>query len=305
MNILITGGAGFIGSHLTMRLCKKHNVSVIDDLSNGDASLLKKVQVNFYNAEVGSKKGLQLLEKNRFDIVYHLAANAYIPSSVDNPINDFDRNLAQTVMLLEILCQKSPKTKVVLFSSAAVLGEKSGLMKEEDLPNPISPYGVSKTGIEFYGRTYAVNYGLKVQTLRLFPVYGPRQRKQVVFDLMKKAVSTAASLEIIGSGREERDLSFVDDAVDAIVAVAEKGSFDGGVINICSGKTVAIGKVAKEILVASGINKKIVYTNKLRQGDVKKMAGSVKLLSSLSNRKRTPFADGIKETWKWFKHEYC
>jgi len=121
---------------------------------------------------------------------------------------------------------------------------------------------------------------------------------------MKKAESESEHLQVIGSGKEKRDLSYINDTVNAITALSKKGPFNGHIINICSGKTVSTAAIAKEILKVSKIRKKIIYTNKLRKGDVKIMAGSVKTLSRYFSARKTPLHIGIKESWEWYKNEH-
>ena len=302
MNILVTGGAGFLGSHIVKALCKKNKVTVIDDMSTGRLDNLKNLPVKISKNKCWSPS-VKEIKENNFDIVYHLAANAYIPNSVKFPEYDFTNNLVQTVKLLEAARLMKKPPKIVLFSSAAVLGEKKGIMKESDSVEPISPYGASKAGVEFYGKNYAQNYSLKVLIIRLFPMYGKEQRKQIVYDLMVKQTSRSNWLEVIGSGFEKRDLTFINDAVDGIIALSRQDIFDGRIVNLCSGKGITTKKIAEEIIKVSGIRKNIIFTGSLRKGDVKSMIGSTKELSKYWNPARTKLGEGIKQSWQWFSSQ--
>jgi UDP-glucose 4-epimerase len=302
MNILVTGGAGFLGSYLVKTLCIKNKVTVIDDMSTGDIDNLKNLSIKILRKKCWSDS-IKEIKENKFDIVYHLAANAYIPNSIKFPEYDFTNNLVQTVKLLEAARLMKKPPRIVLFSSAAVLGEKSGIMKEDDVVNPISPYGASKAGVEFYGKIFAKNYSLKILIIRLFPMYGMGQKKQIIFDLMEKHSSNSRFLEVIGSGSEKRDLTFVNDAAEGIIALSGKNIFNGRVINLCSGRGITTKKIAEEIIKVSEIRKKIIFTGSLRKGDVKSMIGSTKELSKYWNPVRTKFSEGIRKSWQWFSSQ--
>ena len=124
-----------------------------------------------------------------------------------------------------------------------------------------------------------------------------------LYDLMKKVTSQEKNLEVIGTGKEERDFTFVRDAVDAIATLCEKNIFNGKLINLCSGKRISTHAVARQILKVSGSNKAITFTDTLRKGDVPCMTGSIALLSKYWNPVRTDFQEGIQNTWEWFKNE--
>ncbi len=302
MNFLITGGAGFLGSHLVEELLKQHKVTIIDNLSTGKYENIKGLgRFRFHKMTLWEKDALSVLKKGRFDVVIHAAASAYIPHSVTNPLYDFRNNLDVTVNLLETVRCMSKRPKILLFSSAAVLGECKNIMKESDPVSPISPYGVSKAGVELYGRVYSSVYNMKIGVVRLFPLYGPRQRKQVVYDLMQKLLSKERKLEVIGTGKERRDLFFVKDAVRAITKFVIKGDFSGAVTNVCSGNSVSIRRIAETLMEVSNIKKDIRYTKKLRRGDASTMVGSTKVLNSFFDTGNiTSLSRGIELTWKWF-----
>jgi UDP-glucose 4-epimerase len=184
--ILVTGGAGFIGSHLVEALVNASaRVTVIDDLSTGSKENIESVldQVDFLRGDMGERLRQGDVKVEDYDYIFHLAANSYIPPSVEDPARDYRSNLLNTFELIEqlrILGDSGPR--LVNTSTAGVYGNPAKLPIEEGDPTvPISPYGVSKLAAERYVSVYSDLYGIRANSLRLFSVFGPRQRKQVVY----------------------------------------------------------------------------------------------------------------------------
>jgi UDP-glucose 4-epimerase len=299
--ILISGGAGFLGSHVTEILCAKNRVTVIDDLSTGKKENIRGLNCKFIRAKAWGNRALELVRQGRFDYIIQLAANAYIKTSVERPGYDFDNNIHQPFHLLETLRKMKNRPRLLLASSAAVHGENIRYpMKEDDRLCPISPYGVGKLTIEHYANVYARIYNVPALSVRLYPMYGPRQTKQVFYDLMKKLAGPGNQIAVIGTGREKRDFTYVTDAARAIECILSRGRFAGGVVNLCTGKGTSIHRVVTALMAAMGTNKKARYTRMLRDGDVKNMIGSPRQLRALGYRPRIPLKEGIKRTVQWF-----
>jgi UDP-glucose 4-epimerase len=207
-NALVTGGAGFVGSFLVEKLVKKnYQVTVVDNLSTGSRDNIKNVssKIRFIRQDLE-----KFLNQNRdlsaYDYIFHLAANPYIPPSVKNPRFDFRQNFLNTFNLLENLRKSTKAPHLLNTSSAAVYGNPETLpIKETDPTVPISPYGASKLSAEHYAAVYSKLYNLKITNMRFFPVFGPRQKKQVIFDLILKIKRNPEVLEIFGDGSQSRD----------------------------------------------------------------------------------------------------
>ncbi len=250
---LVTGGAGFIGSHVVEHLVDQGmSVTVVDDLSTGRPENLERVRTRI---QVDERPLAALLETPAslldHDIVFHLAANAYIPPSVENPAFDYMLNLDTTFRLLEVLRTAATPPRLVFTSSAAVYGDPQRLpIHESDPTVPISPYGVGKLAAERYLAVYSQLYGITASSVRLFSVYGPRQRKQVVYDLMDRLAREPTRLEVFGDGTQERDFVFAADVAAAIALVGTSAPGRGETYNVASGSSYSIAQ-----LVASAVRR--------------------------------------------------
>ncbi|MFH0918768.1 MAG: NAD-dependent epimerase/dehydratase family protein [Fibrobacterota bacterium] len=300
--ILITGGAGFLGSFVTERLAPRNPVTVLDDLSTGSLGNLAGARCCFVRGHVWDARALDMLKRGRFDFVLHLAANAYIPSSVKDPAYDFDNNLVQPFRLLDFVRGLKKKPRLLFFSSAAVHGDTRCFpMRETDRPVPVSPYGAGKMALEHYASVYARCYGIPAQVIRLYPMFGPRQRKQVFYDLMVKIAAPGPRVAVFGTGREVRDFIYVEDAAAGVERILEVAAFTGGCVNLCSGRGRSITEVAEALMAAMNVRKRLAYTRALRPGDVDKMAGSVLRLKEMKALFRTPFTECVRKTVSWFQ----
>jgi UDP-glucose 4-epimerase len=299
---VVTGGAGFIGSALTEQLVQAGaSVQVVDDLRTGDESNLARVigRIDFVKATL-APNNLDPLTQGA-DVIFHCAASAYVPPSVDQPLADFEINLHLPLALLEWCRLKSPGTRLILFSSGAVYGNPQRLpVRETDPLAPISPYGVSKLAAERYGAVYASLFDMRVASLRCFAVYGPRQRKQVVYDLMRKMVQGKGSLEVLGDGTQIRDLCFVDDVARAAMAVARRGPLGGEALNVGTGNGVKLAKLVDLTGRALGLVPKPHYTGSIRPGDPEAVVADWSRLGSLGWRPEVDIEDGIHQTARWF-----
>jgi UDP-glucose 4-epimerase len=303
---LVTGGAGFIGSHLVDRLVDLGaRVAVVDDLSTGRMENLRDVasRIDFRHRPLGDV----LNEPDfvlGFDIVFHLAANPYIPPSVEDPSYDYGLNLDMTFRLLEVLRRGEHRPRLVNTSSAAVYGNPVRLPIEESDPTvPISPYGVSKLSAERYVAVYSQLYGIAASSVRLFSVYGPRQRKQVVYDLFDRLRCDRGRLEVIGDGTQERDFTYVEDVAAAMILVAQQAPAAGEVFNVASGTTHSIRQLVSGICAALELAPTVEYTGKVRPGDADRWSVDISALRALGYEARTPLAQGLRATRDWHRVE--
>jgi UDP-glucose 4-epimerase len=302
----VTGGAGFIGSHVVERLVADGaQVTVVDDLATGRADHLDRVRADI---EIDQRPLGALLDAPHrlleHDVVFHLAANAYIPPSVEDPAFDFALNLQTTFRLLEVLRQSDRRPRLVYTSSAAVYGDPERLpIKESDPTVPISPYGVGKLAAERYVAVYSRLYGIEASSVRLFSVYGPRQRKQVVYDLIDRLAREPARLEVIGDGSQERDFAFVEDVAAAIVLVGRSAPARGEAYNVASGTSHSIAQLVTMICDAMELQPEIEYTGSVRPGDAQRWTVDTSALRALGHRPATSLRDGVQATWDWYRGE--
>jgi len=298
---VVTGGAGFIGSHLAAALADAGaSVRVLDNLRTGASSniLPSKTPVELVRTSLrpddldAALTGAQIL--------FHCAANAYVPPSVDRPQEDFDINVALTLRLLEWFRRNAPETPIILFSSAAVYGNPRRVPVDEDHPlDPISPYGVSKLAAERYGAVYAQLYAMPVCALRCFAVYGPRQRKQVIYDLMLRMQAGRGALRVLGDGTQVRDFCFVEDIARAAIWVAERAPLRGEVFNVGSGRGVTTRDLVGAIGGALGLAPAPTFTGAVRPGDPQAVVADWSRLGRLGWSPRISLHRGLTRTAEW------
>lgn len=304
-NVLVTGGAGFIGSHLVEALVADGaEVAVVDNLSHGSfnnlAACLRSIE--FLKMDVLAPKAQDLIATRQFDVVYHLASNAYVPPSVKDPTTDFRVNLLATFRLLETIRLRSPNTTVVYFSSAAVYGSPERIPIDEAAPlAPISPYGVSKLAAERYVAVYSHLYGLKAASLRLFSVYGPRQTKQVVYDLMKKLHHDPQELPMHGDGSQIRDFCYVDDVVNAALIILARGRLAGEVYNVASGTGCSIRDLAQLTCEVMGLTPRFIFSGAVRPGDAQKWVADLTRLQAIAYSPQVSLPEGIARAYCWYQ----
>jgi UDP-glucose 4-epimerase len=267
-NIFVTGGAGFIGSHLCKNLSNlTSNLTIYDNLSSGKVENVKHLpKVHFVKADILNLK--KLFSQEKADLIYHLAAQVVVPYSMENPLEDFETNARGTLNVLEKA--RKDDARVVFTSSAAVYGNPTKLPTPEDYGfNPFSCYGLSKVVGEEYCNMYSKQYGLDITILRLANVYGSGCHG-VISDFLDKINRNPEKLEIIGTGLQSRDFVHVSDVVDAFTLAAVSEVAVGETYNIGFGKTTKIIDLAKMILKIMNLSEKtaITTTDVSWKGDV-------------------------------------
>jgi UDP-glucose 4-epimerase len=270
-NVLVTGGAGFIGFHLCKKLSElTENLTIYDNLSSGKIENVKDVpRAKFVEADILDLKTLRAQPKA--DLIYHLAAQVVVPYSMENPLEDFEINAKGTLCVLEKA--RKDDAKLVFASSAAVYGNPTVFPTPEEYGfHPFSCYGLSKVVGEEYCQMYQSQYGLDITIMRFANVYGPRCHG-VIHDFIDKLAKNPNKLEIIGTGLQSRDFIHVSDVVDALVKVGLDESANGETYNLGIGKTTSIIELAKMILGILNLQDKTVITttNVSWQGDVTKI----------------------------------
>jgi UDP-glucose 4-epimerase len=303
-NVLVTGGAGFIGSHVVERLLAEGaRVAIVDDFSTGSEQNLAAVagRVVIVRADLGEALRDGRVRVADYDAIVHLAANPYVPWSVENPGRDFQLNLRNTFELLEALRKSGRDTLLVNASSAAVYGDPvTTPIRETDPTVPISPYGASKLAAENYVSVYSRNYGLRAVSLRLFSVYGPRQRKQVVYDLFRKCRENPDAIEVFGDGSQERDFVYVTNVAEAVVTVMRAAPARGEMYNLASGVTHSLTALVDGVIAASGTRPRVHYTGQVRPGDAERWSADIGRLSALGFRAAVSLEQGLSAVCAWY-----
>jgi len=296
MRVLITGGAGFLGTALAHRLVQEgHRVQVLDDLSAGDPSRLPK-EVLFTRGDVRDVPRLWTLLRD-VECVFHLAARVFVAESVLYPREYNAVNVGGTVSVMEAMRDAGVK-RVVLTSSGAVYGNQCHQPVHEELePDPDSPYAVSKLAAEHYVRTIGRLWGIETVILRVFNAYGPGQfapvyRAPVIPALTKQALS-GGSLVVFGNGEQIRDFVYVDDVVDALVAAATAKNVDRAIINVGSGQGTSINQLAQYVGVVVGRRTRTLYSQ-AEDGGVPQLVADITLAQEkLGFRPRLSLEEGL------------
>lgn len=303
-NILITGGLGFIGSHISNELLKDNKVIIIDNLSTG----------NINNLNDPEHENLKIIEEDirnvnfndltsGIDYIFHLAAMASVPLSVDKPVECSEINVNATIKLLDSAVKNDVK-KIILSSSSSVYGQNRNMpLKESEVPMPTSPYAASKASCEMYLKSFYDSYGLNYTSLRYFNVFGPGQNKNSqyasVIPNFIGSILEGTQPEIYGDGEQTRDFVYVKDVVRANINACE--SDFNGIVNVASGKRMSVNQLYEIIrkTLKSDIEAKYLPE---RKGDIKHSLADVSNLEMINVKIDSEnFENQLIETIEWFK----
>jgi UDP-glucose 4-epimerase len=305
IKIVVTGGAGFIGSHLIEKLLEKGNeVICIDNFDDYYSPLLKRKNIEpflendnflFIKDDITDKKNLQTILEGA-DYVFHQAAQAGVRISVENPSKPHEVNATGTLNILEAAINADVK-KVINASSSSVYGKVEYLPFDEKHPTqPVSPYGVSKLLAEHYCRVFEELYGLKSVSLRYFTVYGQRMRPDLAINIFTKAALKNEPITIFGNGNKTRDFTYVDDIVAANILCIDRGS---GVYNIGGGHSISINELASKIIEINKSKSEIIHIDKVK-GDVEHtLANSQKAENEIGWKPETTIETGLRRYAEW------
>lgn len=301
MKIIVTGGAGFIGSHLVDRLIKEgHEVIVLDNLSTGNKKNLNP-KATFYKADIRSKAVEAIFKKERPGALFHFAAQIDVRKSIADPKHDASVNILGSLNLLET-CRTYGVKKVVFPSTAGIYGDVDAVPTPETYPvQPISPYVVAKLSFEHYLHYYYKIHGLAFCVLRFANVYGPRQNSKGeggVVAIFCKALISGRQPVIYGSGQQTRDFVFVADVVEANMLALRKGRTE--VFNIGTGKETSVQELFQKIKRLTGFRKDALL-GKARPGDLQKSClDASKARQELGWVPAILLEEGVRHTWEWF-----
>jgi nucleoside-diphosphate-sugar epimerase len=308
MNVLVTGCAGFIGSHLAESL-----------LEDG----FHVIGVDCFNENYGRRAKLRNLERARdwgefefvpidlsrgdladlvadCEVVFHLAAEPGVRSSWGHRFQSYVRNnIVATQLLLDTL-RTSPSKRVVYASSSSIYGNAERLPTPENvIPEPISPYGTTKLAGEHLCQLYHANFAMDCVCLRYFTVYGPRQRPDMAFHSFIEAARAGNSIEIYGDGHQTRDFTFVDDIVAATRAAGAANDVSGEVFNVGGGSQIAVNEVIRMIGELTGRELTVRYSGN-RSGDVTDTGADISLAEAkLGFRPQVGFEEGLQAQFEW------
>lgn len=312
MKIVVTGGAGFIGSHLVDRLLSKgHDVINIDNFDPFYSEVVKRNNIKghlqyknylLHKVDIREKAALDKIIPEDTEVIVHLASKVAVRSSIQNPIAYQDVNVAGTQNLLEVARQKGIK-QFVFASSSSVYGKNPNVPWREDdaVLQPISPYASTKVSGELLGHVYSHLYDIRFLALRFFTVYGPRQRPDLAIHKFMNLMSQGKEIKLYGDGSTRRDYTYVDDIVDGIMAAISYQRSMYEVINLGNNQTVTLLELVRSIEEVSGISATKQF-EKEQPGDVKQTWSDVKKAKELLGYSPDfSLEKGLKDFVKWFQ----
>ena len=313
--LLITGGAGFIGSHLVDRLLTTdvELIEVIDDFNDFyDPTIkhanirehLKDSRYNISEIDIRNREALEQIFTNNFDCVVHLAARAGVRPSLSEPQLYSETNINGTVNLLELARQNNIK-QFVFGSSSSVYGINAKVPFSEDDPirQPISPYAATKAAGELLCHTYSHLYGLRCVCLRFFTVYGPRQRPDLAIHKFAKLITAQKPIPVFGDGATRRDYTYVDDIIDGVMAAIVYNKTNYEVINLGESRTVELNELIS-LIEAELDTRAIIDRQPPQPGDVPQTFADIsKARALLGYNPKTQIEEGLRRFVEWFRRK--
>ena len=304
---LVTGGAGFIGSHLTEELIRRgEQVRVVDSLITG------------HRENLAHLKGVEFVEGDLFDIavakravqgidfVLHQAAIPSVPRSVEDPITSNRANIDSTLNIL-VAARDAGVKRVVYAGSSSAYGNTPTLPKHEGMPtNPLSPYALQKLVGEQYMQMFTALYGLETVTIRYFNVFGPRQDPSSpysgVISIFARALLENKAPTIYGDGEQTRDFTYIANVVDGVLRAVTAPDAAGQVVNVATGSSISLNRLFTSMREMLGSNLQVSYAP-VRNGDVKdSLADITRARRLLGYEPLVPFEEGLKKTIDWYRN---
>jgi len=310
MRYLVTGGAGFIGSHVVDELVRRgQDVVVLDDLSTGQEANIQDVRrkIDFRVGTITDMKDVQSACRGA-DYVIHLAARASVPKSVKDPIETNHTNIDGTLNVL-VAARDAGARRFVFAASSSAYGETPQQPKIESMaPAPISPYGVTKYVGELYAQVFGRVYGLENASIRYFNVFGPRQdptsQYSGVLSRFMLAILRNERPVIYGDGEQSRDFTYVANVVDETLRACEAAGASGGVFNGGTGARITLNQVIKLLAKIAAREIRPAY-EPARVGDIRDSQAEISLARKvLGYEPEVLFEEGLRRTWEWYSRAY-
>ena len=303
MKILVTGGAGFVGSHLVDKLIsEKNDVVIIDDLSTGKKEFINK-SAKFYKIDIRNKKISNIFDKHNFDIVYHLAAQKSVPYSLKNPIEDANINILGALNLLEN-CVKHKIEKIIFTSTGGAIYDSADTFPTDEYSEarPLSPYAVSKFAIEKYLNFYQKVHGLNYVIIRPANIYGPRQDPHGEAGVIAIFISNLLQNKqcYINGGDQTRDFVYVKDVVNALI-LSQKAKNE--IYNIGTANDISITNLYEKIRKLANSNLTPEHRPNIKGEVIKSQLSSKKIKEQINWTPKISLNDGISETINYFKNK--
>jgi nucleoside-diphosphate-sugar epimerase len=307
MRYLVTGGAGFIGSHIVDELVRRgHRIVVLDNLSSGSEENLAGVRdkIELHTGNIRDLAAVQAACRGA-DFVIHLAARTSVPRSVEDPLDTNHTNIDGTLNVL-VAARDEKVKRLVYAASSSAYGETSTLPKTEAMqPEPISPYGVTKYVGELYAQVFGRVYGLENASLRYFNVFGPRQdptsQYSGVLSRFMLAATQGQPSVIYGDGEQSRDFTYVENIVDETLRACEASGASGKVFNAGTGQRITLNEVVKMLEKVTGKKTQAKY-EPARSGDILHSQADISLAKKvLGYEPRVGFEEGLQRTWEWYR----
>jgi UDP-glucose 4-epimerase len=296
--LLIIGSKGFIGSHAF-----EHFSSTPGTECWGCDVVVDYVAERYILLDSSNSDFNELFEEGRFDLCINCSGAASVPDSMNHPLRDFSLNTYNIIKILEAIRKHSAKCKFINLSSAAVYGNPAKLpVIETDNCLPVSPYGWHKLFAEELCREYFEFFKIECCSVRIFSAYGPRLKKQVLWDLFKKS-KESGTVNMSGTGKETRDFIYIKDIVAAIDAIVKKGIYNASVYNVANGIEISVKELAEIFLNEIGYKGKLVFSGSERLGDPINWRADISKLKALGYAPLFTIRDGIKKYAAWLNEE--
>ena len=308
--VVITGGAGFIGSHIAAEVAKEYEVVIIDNLDDYYSPDLKRrnleillanPNVRFVEGDITDTDLLRRVIDSDVEFVYHEAAQAGVRISVENPFKPNNVNVLGTLNVLKASLDAGVK-RVINASSSSVYGKVKYLPFDEAHPTmPVSPYGVSKLAAEHYCRVFYEVYGLPTVSLRYFTVYGPRMRPDLAISIFTRKMLANEPIMVYGNGEQTRDFTYVDDIVRVNRRLLETSAADGYAMNVGGGHRITVNDLIAHLREITGSASEVVYSDK-QKGDAEHTLADTSLAGRLVGyRPKVSIREGLGRFVEWYR----
>jgi len=302
MQVLVTGGLGFIGSHLVDKLIEQnYNVVVLDGLKIGSNIANSNVKAKYEICDLADVNAVaDVLHKYQFDQIYHLAAESHVDRAIANAQPFIDSNITGTLNLYKTIKLAQPKSKILLFSTDELMGElEKGSFKEEDPTLPKNLYSMTKQAQEAIARSYFYSDNIQTITSRCSNIYGPRQQEKLLPTIIK-SIQTNSSIPIYGDGMQVREWTHVSDAASGAIFVMNNGEI-GQTYHIGSGIEKHNINVVKFVIQEMQSSESLIKYVEDRKGHDKRYSLCVDKVNSMGWNAKVSFEEGVKQTIKWYQ----